>query len=68
MTRPARVRVRYLDAAGAPAERWFDGLWATSVQHQIDHLEGCLFFDRLGPVKRRMLLDKARKLDRQGKG
>jgi peptide deformylase len=54
--RPAWVRVAYLDADGAPAERRFEGLWAASVQHQIDHLDGRVFLDRLGPVKREMLL------------
>jgi peptide deformylase len=59
--RPARVTVRFLNRDGAGEEREFRDLWATSVQHQIDHLEGRMFWDRLGPVKRKMLLDKARK-------
>ena len=50
-----------MDEAGAPAERLFEGLWATSVQHQIDHLAGRMFFDRLSKVKRDMVLRKARK-------
>ncbi len=66
VSRPEAVRVRYLDEAGAPAERWFEGLWSTSVQHQIDHLDGRLFPDRLGPVKRKMLLDRYAKLRRRG--
>lgn len=56
--RPRAVTVAYLDEAGAGAEREMVGLWATSVQHQIDHLDGKLFVDRLGPVKRRMLIRK----------
>lgn len=64
--RPAAVRVRFLDRDGAAAERWFEGLWSTSVQHQIDHLAGRLYFHRLGPVKRRMLLDRYAKLRRRG--
>jgi peptide deformylase len=59
--RPARVTVRFLNAAGAEEVREFRDLWATSVQHQIDHLDGRMFWDRLGPVKRRMLLDRAKK-------
>jgi len=59
--RPRAVTVRYLDADGAPAERVFTGLWATSVQHQIDHLDGRMYFDRLSRLKRDMLLRKARK-------
>ena len=61
VTRPARVVVGFLDADGAGQERSFEGLWATSVQHQIDHLDGKLFFDRLGPVKRQRLLAGWRK-------
>lgn len=61
LDRPRVVTVRYLDDAGAETEREFRDLWATSVQHQIDHLAGRMYFDRLGPVKRRMLLDKAAK-------
>lgn len=60
--RPARVRVAYLDEAGAEADRWFDGLWATSVQHQIDHIAGRMYFDRLSRTKRAMLLKRAGKV------
>jgi len=60
--RPRAVTVRFLNAAGQIEERDFVGLWATSVQHQIDHLNGTLYFDRLSKVKRDMLLRKARKL------
>lgn len=59
--RPRAVTVRYLDEAGEVKERDFVGLWATSVQHQIDHLNGRMYFDRLSKVKRDMLLRKARK-------
>jgi peptide deformylase len=59
--RPSRVTVRFLNAEGIEEEREFRDLWATSVQHQIDHLNGRMFWDRLGPVKRKMLLDRARK-------
>lgn len=60
--RPARVTVRYLDHSGMLMRKDFEGLWATSVQHQIDHLDGRMYFDRLSKVKRDMLLKKARKL------
>lgn len=66
VTRPAMAQVRYLDAGGAQTTRWFEGLWATSVQHQIDHLDGKLFIDRLSRTKRRMVLDKYAKLRRRG--
>jgi peptide deformylase len=63
--RPRAVTVEYMDAVGDMIERDFVGLWATSVQHQIDHLNGKMFFDHLSPVKRKMLLAKAAKLARR---
>ena len=63
ITRPRAVTVRYLDADGALTERDFVGLAATSVQHQIDHLNGRMYFDRLSKVKRDMLLRRARKFN-----
>jgi len=62
--RPRAVKVRFLDEAGALVERDFVGLWATSVQHQIDHLNGRMYFDNLSKTRRDMLLRKARKANR----
>jgi peptide deformylase len=59
--RPRAVTVRYLNADGAMEDRDFVGLWATSVQHQIDHLAGRMYFDRLSKIKRDMLLKRAAK-------
>ena len=61
LKRPARVTVAFMDETGETREREFVDLWATSVQHQIDHLNGMMFFDRLSRTKRQMLLKKARK-------
>lgn len=66
ISRPRAVTVRFLNADGVVEERDFVGLWATSVQHQIDHLAGKMYFDHLSALKRRMLLDKAAKLARRG--
>ncbi|MFV2038089.1 MAG: peptide deformylase, partial [Paracoccaceae bacterium] len=60
--RPETVSVRFKNADGVIERREFDGLWATSVQHQIDHLDGRMYFDRLSRMKRQMLLKKAAKL------
>lgn len=60
--RPRAVTVRFLNDRNEVEERDFVGLWATSVQHQIDHLNGRMYFDRLSKVKRDMLLRKARKV------
>jgi peptide deformylase len=61
ITRPRAVTVRFLNQAGEAEERDFVGLWATSVQHQIDHLNGRMYFDNLSRTKRAMLLKKAGK-------
>lgn len=61
ISRPRAVTVRYLDETGSVVERDFVKLWATSVQHQIDHLAGKMYFDRLSKVKRDMLLRRAKK-------
>ena len=65
--RPHRaVTVRFLNAAGVLEERDFVNLWATSVQHQIDHLAGKMYFDHLSPLKRKMLIAKAEKIRKRG--
>ena len=64
ISRPRAVTVRFLNEAGETEERDFVHLWATSVQHQIDHLDGMLFVDRLSKTKRDMLIRRARKVAR----
>jgi peptide deformylase len=61
VSRPRAVTVAFLDETGAAVERDFVLLRATSVQHQIDHLEGRMFFDRLSRTRRAMLLKRAAK-------
>ena len=63
--RPNKVIVRYLSPAGVIDRAELEGIWATSVQHQIDHLNGKMFFDRLSNVKRSMLLKKWEKRNAQ---
>ena len=63
--RPRAVTVRFLNDQGEIEERDFVGLWATSVQHQIDHLNGRLYVDRLSPLRRKMLVAKSAKLTRR---
>lgn len=64
VTRPAEVTVRWIDRDGNPAEETFDGLWATCVQHEIDHLDGKLFIDYLSGLKRQLITRKMVKLKR----
>ncbi len=62
--RPRAVTVRFLNADGKIEEREFVGLWATSVQHQVDHVNGRMYFDHLSKMKRNMLLKRAKKAAR----
>jgi len=60
--RPRGVTVRYMDEAGAWQEKDLVGLWARSMLHQVDHVNGRMYFDNLSNLKRDMLIKKARKL------
>ena len=62
VARPRAVTVRFLNEAGEMEERDFVHLWATSVQHQIDHLNGRMYYDRLTKLRRDMFLRRAHKL------
>lgn len=59
--RPARCRARWLDEAGTAHEEAFEGLLATCLQHEMDHLEGIVFIDHLSRLKREMVLKKLAK-------
>ena len=63
--RPAEVKVRWMTMDGKEEEEQFDGLWATCVQHEIDHLNGKLFIDYRKPLKRQMITRKMQKLKRE---
>jgi peptide deformylase len=63
--RPGQVRVQWLGLDGVVLDEQFEGLWATCVQHEIDHLDGKLFIDYLGPLKRQMITRKMEKLKRE---
>lgn len=65
VTRPAEVEVRWMTLDGGEASEVFTGLWATCVQHEIDHLNGKLFIDYLKPMKRQMITRKMQKLKRE---
>ena len=60
--RPARIRARWQDLNGQVHEEELDGLMATCLQHEMDHLEGILFIDHLSRLKRQMVLKKLDKL------
>jgi len=65
--RPARVKVGYLDRTGARQELEADGLLATCLQHEIDHLNGVLFIDHISRLKRERVIKKFQKAQRLGK-
>lgn len=64
--RPADVRVRYVDPTGTLQERSADGLLATAIQHELDHLDGKLIIDFLSPLKREIVVRRLRKSKRIG--
>jgi peptide deformylase len=63
--RPATVRVRWMDETGAQRDERLDGLTATCLQHEMDHLNGVLFIDHLSRLKRSMVLKKLEKERRE---
>jgi peptide deformylase len=63
--RPSTLRLRYLDREGKQQEHDVDGLLATAIQHELDHLEGKLIIDFLSRMKRDMVVRKFKKLARQ---
>lgn len=65
VTRPKRVTLRWMGLDGKRHEDEFDGLWATCAQHELDHLNGKLFIDHLGAIKRQMITRKMVKLKRE---
>jgi len=64
--RPAMVRVKYLDADGKAHEIEADGLLATCLQHEIDHINGVLFIDHISKLKRDMVIKKFTKAAKKG--
>ena len=56
--RPARVKVKYLDLDGKPHEEDAEGLFATCIQHEVDHLNGVLFIDHISRLKRERTIKK----------
>ena len=63
--RASQIVVEGLDLDGKPMRREESGLLARVIQHEIDHLDGILFIDHLSPIKRRILLKKWRKLQKE---
>jgi peptide deformylase len=67
VARPGAIRVRYLDHENEIRELEADGLLATCIQHEMDHLDGILFVDHISALKRNMILRKLLKSKKSGK-
>ena len=67
VVRPARAILKGLDRSGVPVQKEATGLLARAFQHEMDHLDGTLFVDRLRGIKRELIVRKIRKLTRAGK-
>jgi peptide deformylase len=65
VTRPSEVTVRWIDTDGREQTEDMEALWATCVQHEIDHLDGKLFIDYLKPLRRQLITRKMMKLKRE---
>lgn len=63
--RPAKVRFRYLDIEGTSHEAEAEGLFATCIQHEVDHLDGVLFIDHISKLKRDRIIKKFTKAARR---
>lgn len=68
VVRPESVRLRYLDETNTVREVDVDGILATCIQHEMDHLEGILFVDHISALKRNMILRKLKKVKKQAEG
>jgi peptide deformylase len=66
LTRPERVRLRYVDRNGQQREMWGEGLMARAMCHEIDHLQGTLFVDYLRGFRKDRILKKIAKLAKSG--
>lgn len=61
VTRPESIKLKYIDYDGQQQVKMFDGISATCIQHEIDHLNGITFVDRISPLKKEVILKKIRK-------
>ena len=64
--RPESIKLKYLDFNGEKQVKEFDGISATCLQHEIDHLNGITFVDKISPIKREMILKRMKKIKQNG--
>jgi peptide deformylase len=64
ISRKPRIRLRYMDRDFKPHDEYFDGVRARIIQHEVDHLNGVLFIDKISPLRRRMLNGKLKDISK----
>ena len=62
VTRPTRIRVKFLDSELLEHDEWVDGYLARVMQHEFDHLDGKMFIDRISPLRKQLIKGKLRAL------
>lgn len=67
LKRAAYVQVSYQDEGGAVTERWLSGINAVAFQHELDHLNGKLFIDHMGPTQKRLAIKRLAKVSKMTK-
>ena len=64
--RPEKIKVKYLNEKGETVEEEFDGVWARVFQHELDHLNGVLFIDKLSPLNKRLISKRLAQIKKEG--
>lgn len=64
--RPEKIKVKYLNEKGETVEEELDGFWARVFQHELDHLDGVLFIDKLSPLNKRLISKKLAQIKKEG--
>jgi peptide deformylase len=64
--RPEKIKVKYLNEKGETVEEELDGVWARVFQHELDHLNGVLFIDKLSPLNKRLISKRLAQIKKEG--
>ena len=64
--RPEKIKVKYLNEKGGTVEEELDGIWARVFQHELDHLNGVLFIDKLSPLNKRLISKRLAQIKKEG--
>ena len=64
--RPEKISVKYMNEKGETVEEELDGIWARVYQHELDHLNGVLFIDKLSPLNKRLISKRLAQIKKEG--